>query len=286
MASRSRQSIRPTWQRFGATLGILIGLLASCTERESPGRSVAREFAAHLCPIHDACPCDQALTNCTETVRARVGNWEELALELGLQLDEPCLDRALDTIDRFAQCGREWFGDCYVYSGNATVGDRCEMVDPVGLMSQCSQGLFCRGGVCTEERQPVLGLGDQCASSPDGIFPIAPNGGVCDESLRCDWMDSMLCIEPGPTGAECVFVTDCPVGDFCRGTSPEVTPTEDEPGVCTTRTKAQGDSCEYVEECLDTLCVADVCQEIPEPTPTPLLCDMIGAIQLSVPEGE
>lgn len=242
---------------------------------------MAREFAAHLCPIVDACACDQALDDCEQLVVDRVGRWEQGAIDLGLTLDEACLDLALQTIDGFAECGREWFGDCYVYSGAAGVGEPCERVDDLGLMSKCAPGLFCRGGICGEESEPTLDVGEQCATSPDGIIPVAPNGGFCREPLKCDWMGSMVCVETSPTGATCTAEVECAIGDFCRASSPDVVPTEANPGVCTTRTKNRGEACEYANECVDTLCVDGTCHEFSEPPPTPLLCDMVGVISLA-----
>ena len=262
-------------------MGLAVGGFLGCTERESPGGPVARGFAAHLCPIADACPCEQVFHDCEQTVLDRVGAWERRALDLGLTLDGECLDGALETIDRSAECGAESFGDCNVYTGGADVGEPCEHIDNFGIMSQCSHGLFCRGGVCAEQSRPILGVGELCATTVDGMMiPVGPGGGVCQEPLKCDWMESMVCVETSPTGAACTRETDCSFGDFCRGPSPDVLPSKDEPGVCAPRTKQQGESCEYLGECVDSLCVDGICHEYTEQPPTPSLCDMLLGINL------
>ena len=267
------------WFRgIGIVAGLGIGALVGCTDRESPGGRVAREFAAHLCPVADACPCEQVLHDCEQTVLDRVGVWERRALDLGLVLDEECLDGALETLDAFAECGTNWFGECYVYTGGANVGEPCEQVDDIGIMSPCAQGLFCRNGACAEESRPILDVGEQCATEDSSIVPVGPNGGVCREPLRCDWMASNVCVETSPTGATCTRETNCWFGDFCRGSSPDVMPSDDDPGVCAPRTKQQGEACEYLYECLDTICVDGICLELMEPPPRPSLCDMIFAV--------
>lgn len=244
--------------------GLALGFVG-CTERGSPERSVAREFAAHLCPIIGACPCDYRPDDCEERVLERFGRWERRAIELGLKLDEECLDAALETIDGFADCGREWFADCRVYGDLREVGESCESLDPIGLISPCSDGLGCRDGVCVEPGPRTLALGETCTEN-----------GVCGADLRCDSADTMVCVETKPTGSVCTRELDCPTSDFCRAPSPEVMVSEQNPGVCSSRTKEPGESCEYVGECREAPCFEGKCIE----NTTPLLCDMLWGLDL------
>lgn len=250
------------WLRgFGVLAGLALGGVVACTDRGSTERSVAREFAAHLCPIVDACPCEYRPEDCEGRVLEHFGRWERRAIELGLQLDTECLDAALETVDEFADCGREWFSDCRVYGDGRGVGEPCESLDPIGLMSPCAEGLGCRDGSCAEPGPRNLALGDACTEER----------GVCGDGLKCDNSDTMVCVETKPTGAVCTRELDCSPNDFCRGASPEVTVSEQDPGVCSPRTKEPGESCEFVAECRDAPCFEGKCIE----ETTPLLCDMM-----------
>lgn len=260
------------WLRAtGAFGGVLVGLFGACTDRTSPERSVAREFAAHLCPNADACPCEHRLEDCEDQVLDRVGSWERRALELGLTLDEDCLDGALETLDGLAACGREWFDECYVYVGDRGVGEPCEWIDWFGVMSPCSHGLLCHQGVCAE-RHPVFAEGEACATEIDGQ-PV-PIRGRCGEGLRCNSHGSLVCTPPKPTGSVCTANTECAYGDFCRGETPEMWwVDEDHPGTCTRATKQPGETCEIKGECIDSGCIDGRCIEIPQPT-EPTLCEV------------
>lgn len=227
--------------------------------------------------------------SCERTVLERVGAWEDKAIRLGLTLDEDCLDVVLSTIDGFAACGTDWFTDCHVYVGERGLGEPCERVDDLGLMSVCSSDFSCRAGKCAERGRPIFELGEPCVLWVNGEPTFfGPGGGTCREPLRCDWTETTVCIETLATGSPCTRIEQCDFADYCRGLTLEAPLDEADPGVCTPRTAEVGETCEYVGECATTICIEGKCVEIPPPPPpTPALCDMVSVLgQPSMEESE
>lgn len=267
--------MRLTHSSSVAALALLAALAPACTDRTQPSSDVGRRLAEHLCPIQATCGCDETLLipSCEARVEQEFLASEREALAAGLEFDERCVAVTLAAIDGLATCERPSLGpSCPVYTAHAEVGEACEILDHVPLISHCRAGLSCIQGKCEDLDDPhVLREGDVCVDDDEGNDP-----GQCAEGLVCDGEGTGTCVPspywpPVPVGGVCNDPLVCVEGTYCRPNDLDdpLAPSEESPGICTLKT-AEGQPCSYGLEC-ELRCVDGLC----EPWP-PTLCGVLG----------
>lgn len=256
---------------FGV-LSVLAALVPACTDRTQPSSDVGQRLAEHLCPIQAACGCDEELLipSCEARVEQEFIASERQALAAGLEFDERCVDVTLAAIDSLATCGRPSLGpSCPVYTAHAEVGEACEILDHVPVISHCRAGLSCIQGKCKDLDNPhLLYEGEVCTDDDEGNDP-----GQCAEGLLCDSRGTHTCLPradwpPAPTGSMCISPSHCVEESYCRTLDPDG-PSEESPGVCTLRTP-DGEPCSHLLEC-NLRCLDGFCEIWP-----PTLCGVLG----------
>jgi hypothetical protein len=261
-----------------ALLSSLAALASACTDRTQPSSEVGRRLAEHLCPIQATCGCDEELLipSCEARVEREFIASEREALAAGLDFDESCVDFTLAAIDSLATCGRPSLGpSCPVYTAHAEVGEACEIIDHVPVISHCRAGLTCIQGKCKDLDNPhLLYEGEVCSETQANL----PTGdlGRCVEGLTCDSNDTRTCVPslywpPVPVGGVCTHPFICVDGSYCRPNDlddPDA-PNEGSPGICTLKA-AEGQPCSYVLEC-ELRCLDGFCEHWP-----PFLCGVLG----------
>ena len=257
---------------------LLLACASACTERTPPHSELGHEFAAHFCPVHDQCGCEEEIPTPIPSCEARVEQEflasERRALAAGLELDPACFADVLDDIERYEACGHPGSGPyCPVYTAHAEEAQSCEIYDFFPWMTDCRAGLRCIQGFCRNIDDPViLHEGEICsdtqADRPTGWL------GTCDDDLNCDSEDTRTCV-PDPywprvaTGGACTIFFTCVDESYCHTDDPEG-PTEESPGVCTIKTPP-GLPCDNLVECT-FLCTDGICE-----APRSTMCDAVQA---------
>ncbi len=263
--------------RSALALAFLAVLAPSCTDRARPDSEMGSRLAEHVCSIQANCGCDEELIipDCDMRVVREFLAMERRALDAGLELDETCFEKNLEFIDSLAGCGRpppDPGSSCPAYTAHAEVGEACKIYDFVPWVTECRAGLYCIQDTCHDLVNPHLLYEGEICSETQGAHPSGDLG-ECAEGLDCDSTATRTCVPshdwpPVPTGAVCTAL-NCVDESYCRTEDPEG-PSEEIPGICTSRT-SEGQPCSHPLECT-TRCTDGVCETLP-----PLLCEELEA---------
>jgi hypothetical protein len=260
-------------------LPLLLACASACTDRTHPHSELGHDFAAHFCPVHDQCGCEEEIPtpipSCETRVEQEFLASERRALAAGLELDPACFADVLDDIETFTACGRPSGGPyCPVYTAHADEGASCEIYDFWPWMTDCRAGLRCVQGFCRNIDDPIiLHEGEICsdtqADRATGWL------GRCADGFVCDSEDTRTCVPnpywpPVPTGGVCTTPFICMDESYCHTDDPEEGPSEEHPGVCTIKT-LPGQPCDNLVECT-AFCTDGICE-----APRPMMCEAVQA---------
>lgn len=147
-------------------------LAAACTDRTQLHDDRGHRLAQHLCPIQSTCDCGDELLipSCEARVEHEYAASERTAVEAGLELDEACVEQALEDLDRLAACDRPSDTGTLCPLHRAGRGGRSARdLRLRALDDGVRAGLYCLQGTCRNLENPQL------------VY----EGGVCSGDVVC-----------------------------------------------------------------------------------------------------